>query len=81
MPRDDPEAYTKKRLVPSVLFPHHLSSTPSEGMEYPLSQVKSDSEGQGSITTTLGETSVDMLFTAEPEMSTSTRRAAATRPG
>jgi hypothetical protein len=40
--------------------------------------VKSDSEGHGSSTTTLGETSVDKLFSAEPEMSTSTRRAAAT---
>jgi hypothetical protein len=36
-------------------------------MEYPLSQVKSVSEGQGSSTTTLRETSVDKLFTAEPE--------------
>jgi hypothetical protein len=36
-------------------------------IEYPLSQVKSDSEGQGSSTTTLGETSVDKLFSAEPK--------------
>jgi hypothetical protein len=36
-------------------------------IEYPLSQVKSDSEGQGSSTTTLGETSIDKLFSAEPK--------------
>jgi|SRR5215211_3861757 len=34
---------------------------------YPLSQVKSDSEGQGSSTTTLRETSVDKLFSGEPK--------------
>src|SRR5215217_84516 len=34
-------------------------------IEYPLSQVKSDSEGHGSSTTTLGETSVEKLFSAE----------------
>jgi len=34
-------------------------------IEYPLSQVKSDAEGQGSSTTTLGETSVDELFSGE----------------
>jgi hypothetical protein len=36
-------------------------------IEYPLSQVKSDSEGQGSSTTTLRETSVDKLFSGEPK--------------
>jgi hypothetical protein len=36
-------------------------------IEYPLSQVKSDSEGRGSSTTTLGETSVDHLFSGEPK--------------
>ena len=36
-------------------------------IEYPLSQVKSDSEGHGSSTTTLGETSVDELFSGEPK--------------
>ena len=36
-------------------------------IEYPLSQVKSDSEGRGSSTTTLGETSVDKLFSGEPK--------------
>jgi uncharacterized protein (DUF305 family) len=35
-------------------------------IEYPLSQVKSDSEGHGSSTTTLRETSVEKLFTGEP---------------
>jgi hypothetical protein len=35
-------------------------------IEYPLSQVKSDSEGQGSSTTTLRETSVDKLFSGKP---------------
>jgi hypothetical protein len=35
-------------------------------IEYPLWQVKSDSEGQGSSTTTLGETSVEKLFSGEP---------------
>jgi hypothetical protein len=36
-------------------------------IEYPLSQVKSDSEGQGSSTTTLGETSVEKLFSGAPK--------------
>jgi hypothetical protein len=36
-------------------------------IEHPLSQVKSDSEGRGSSTTTLGETSVHKLFSAEPK--------------
>ena len=36
-------------------------------IEYPLSQVKSDSEGHGSSTTTLGETSVYELFSGEPK--------------
>jgi hypothetical protein len=36
-------------------------------IDYPLSQVKSGSEGGGSSTTTLGETSVDKLFSGEPK--------------
>jgi hypothetical protein len=36
-------------------------------IEYPLSQVKSDSKGRGSSTTTLHETSVDELFSGEPK--------------
>jgi hypothetical protein len=36
-------------------------------IEYPLSQVKSDTEGHGSSTTTLGETSVDKLFSGAPK--------------
>jgi hypothetical protein len=36
-------------------------------IEYPLSQVKADSEGQGSSTIKLGDTSVDRLFSAEPK--------------
>jgi hypothetical protein len=36
-------------------------------IDYPLSQVKSDSEGRGSSTTTLGESSVDKLFSGEPK--------------
>jgi hypothetical protein len=36
-------------------------------IEYPLSQVKSNSEGRGSSTTTLHETSVDELFSGEPK--------------
>jgi hypothetical protein len=44
----------------------HQHGTAKE-IEYPLSQVKSDWEGQGSSTTTLGETSVDKLFSAEPK--------------
>ncbi len=36
-------------------------------IEYPLSQVKSDSEGRGSSTTTLGETSVEKLFSGAPK--------------
>jgi hypothetical protein len=44
----------------------HEHGTAKE-IEYPLSQVKSDWQGQGSSTTTLGETSVDKLFSAEPK--------------
>ena len=36
-------------------------------IEYPLSQVKSDSEGRGSSTTTLHETSVENLFSGAPK--------------
>jgi hypothetical protein len=36
-------------------------------IEYPLSQVKSDSEGHGSSTTTLRETSVEKLFSGGPK--------------
>jgi hypothetical protein len=39
----------------------------SAEIEYPLSQVKSDSEGQGSSTTTLHETSVEKLFSGAPK--------------
>jgi hypothetical protein len=38
-----------------------------EEIEYPLSQAKSNSEGHGSSTTTLGKTSVDKLFLGEPK--------------
>jgi Cu/Zn superoxide dismutase len=38
-----------------------------EEIEYPLSQVKSDSEGSGSSTTTLRDTSVEKLFSGEPK--------------
>ena len=44
----------------------HEHGTAKE-IEYPLSQVKSDSEGQGSSTTTLRETSVEKLFSGEPK--------------
>jgi hypothetical protein len=36
-------------------------------IEYPLSQVKSESEGHGFSTTTLPETSVEKLFSGEPK--------------
>src|SRR5215204_6493946 len=36
-------------------------------IEYPLSQVKSNSKGHGSSTTTLHDTSVDKLFSGEPK--------------
>jgi hypothetical protein len=36
-----------------------------EEIEYPLSQVKSDSEGRGSSTSTLHHTSVEKLFSGE----------------
>ena len=39
-----------------------------EEIEYPLSQVKSDSEGRGSSTTAMHETSVDKLFSGEPKL-------------
>jgi hypothetical protein len=50
--------------------PEHGGGSHEHGggeIEYPLSQVKSDSEGRGSSTTTLGETSVDKLFSGEPK--------------
>jgi hypothetical protein len=37
-------------------------------IDYPLSQVKPDSEGHGSSTTTLRETSVEKLFSGEPKL-------------
>jgi hypothetical protein len=47
----------------------HGSSGHEHGaeIEYPLSQVKSDSEGQGSSTTTLHEASVEKLFSGAPK--------------
>jgi hypothetical protein len=36
-------------------------------IEYPLSQVRSDSEGHGSSTTTLRDTTVEKLLTGEPK--------------
>ena len=38
-----------------------------EEIEYPLSEVKSGSKGQGSSTTTLHDTSVDKLFSGGPK--------------
>jgi hypothetical protein len=46
---------------------HEHSHEHGGEIEYPLSQVKSDSEGQGSSTTTLRETSVKKLFSGEPK--------------
>jgi hypothetical protein len=46
---------------------HEHSHEHGGEIEYPLSQVKSDSEGQGSSTTTLRETSVEKLFSGEPK--------------
>jgi hypothetical protein len=48
---------------------HGASSHEHDGaeIEYPLSQVKSDSEGHGSSTTTLRDTSVEELFSGEPK--------------
>ena len=47
----------------------HGSSGHEHGaqIEYPLSQVKSNTEGRGSSTTTLRETSVDKLFSGAPK--------------
>jgi hypothetical protein len=39
-----------------------------EEIEYPLNQVKSDSEGRGTSTTTLDDTSVKELFSGEPKL-------------
>jgi hypothetical protein len=36
-------------------------------IEYPLTQVKSGSKGEGSSTTTLGNTSLEKLFSGEPK--------------
>jgi hypothetical protein len=52
--------------------PHEHGEHAEEGhehggwIEYPLSEVKSDSEGHGSSTTSLRETSVDKLFSGDP---------------
>src|SRR5215217_6565645 len=46
---------------------HEHSHEHGGGIEYPLSQVEADSEGHGSSTTTLRETSVDKLFSGEPK--------------
>ena len=46
---------------------HEHSHVHGGEIEYPLSQVRSDSEGQGSSTTTLRETSVEKLFSGEPK--------------
>ena len=46
---------------------HGTSGEPGAEIEYPLSQVKSDTEGQGSSTTTLGETSIEKLFSGAPK--------------
>ena len=40
----------------------------AEEIEYPLNQVESDSEGQGTSTTTLDDTSVKELFSGEPKL-------------
>ena len=47
----------------------HGSSGHEHGaqIEYPLSQVKSNTEGRGSSTTTLRETSADKLFSGAPK--------------
>ena len=47
----------------------HEASSYEHGaeIEYPLSQVKSDSEGHGSSTTTLREISVEKLFSGAPK--------------
>jgi hypothetical protein len=45
----------------------HSSGAKLELREYPLSQVKSDSEGEGSSTTTLRHTAIDRLFSGVPK--------------
>jgi hypothetical protein len=40
----------------------------AEEIEYPLNQVESDSEGQGTSTTTLQHTSVEELFSGDPKL-------------
>jgi hypothetical protein len=51
-----------------------------EEIEYPLSQVKSNSEGHGSSTTTLRETSVDKLFSGEPKKHVNVHEAGSGNP-
>jgi hypothetical protein len=46
---------------------HEHSHEHGGEIEFPLSQVKSDSEGQGSSATTLRETSVQKLFSGDPK--------------
>jgi hypothetical protein len=43
------------------------SHEPGEEIEYPLSQVESDSEGHASSTTPLPDTSVEKLFSGDPK--------------
>ncbi len=64
---DDPEAYTKKRLGALCTLSPLSFFNSQRGDRVPLLQLKSDSEGHRSSTTTLGETSVDKRFSAEPE--------------
>jgi hypothetical protein len=45
----------------------HSAHERSAQIDYPLSQVKSDSDGRGSSTTTLRKTSVDKLGSGEPK--------------
>jgi hypothetical protein len=46
----------------------HEEHEHGEEIEYPLNQVESDSEGQGTSTTTLQDTSVEELFSGDPKL-------------
>jgi hypothetical protein len=46
---------------------HHDHQGHGDEIEYPLSPVKSDTEGNGASTTTLWDTSVEELFSGDPK--------------
>jgi hypothetical protein len=66
----EPNAFYLAHIHPGTCAQEAEEGEPHEHdgeIEYPLSQVNSDSQGHGSSTTTLREPSVDKLFSGEPK--------------